>query len=146
MSIKQLLLTLFVSHHAPEELDHCLRVPMPGGRTLPVCARCTGIYPLTFVLLVLQLAGRLDLAWLDPWGVLLLPLPAVIEFLGEQTGRWKGGNAARILTGLPLGLALSRMFVRYFAHPMDPFFWGVVAVYGGSCGLVAAFALRRRLL
>ena len=136
-------LVLACSHHAPEQYDHCLRVRL-GRWTLPVCARCTGIYPAALLLLLAQVAGRFDLAWTDPWLVLALPLPAVVEFLGEQLGTWRGSNAARIVTGLPLGLALSRMFVRYFEHPADPLFWGIVAGYGGVCGLGAAFALQKR--
>lgn len=143
--MRELLVTAFLSHHAPEQHDHCLRVPLPGGRTLPVCARCTGIYPVALVLLALQLAGRLDLRATDPWLVLLLPLPAVAEFLAEQLGAIRGSNALRILTGIPLGVALSRMFARYLLDPFDPLFWGIVAVYGGTCGLVAAFVLRKRL-
>jgi len=143
LSMRDVLLVLTVSHHVPEQYDHCVMVPF-GSRRLPVCGRCLGIYPLALVLLLLQITGRLDLAFTDPWLVLLLPLPAVVEFVGEQLGRWHGSNAARILTGLPLGIALSRMFVRYLLHPSDPLFWGIVAGYGGVCGLTAAFALRRR--
>lgn len=143
-SLASLLLVLFFSHHAPDQYDHCWRFPLPGGRSLPICARCSGVYPLAIVLLVLQLAGVFSLAATDPWLVLLLPLPAVVEFLGEQAGWWRGRNAARILTGIPLGIGMSRMFVRYFAHPSDPLFWGIVAVYGGICGITAAIVLRRR--
>ncbi len=123
-----------------------------------MCARCTGIYPLLLVLLVLQmfsaewdlaLRGRaspmLDLAWTDPWLVLAFPLPAVAEFLLEHTGRLRGTNALRIGTGLPLGIAMSRMFARYLADPFDPLFWGLVAVYGGACGITAALVIRKRL-
>jgi uncharacterized membrane protein len=123
-----------------------------------VCARCTGIYPVMLVLLAMQLfsseweialRGRatpmLDLAWTDPWLVLLLPLPAVAEFLLEQAGRIKGTNALRILTGIPLGIAMSRMFARYLQDPFDPFFWMVVVVYGGACALAAVYALRNRV-
>jgi len=140
-SVPKILLVLFFSHHAPEQYDHCWRLPVLG---LPICARCTGVYPLALVFLALQLAGVFSLRPTDPWLVLLLPLPAVVEFLGEQLGFWRGSNAARILTGLPLGIALSRMFVRYFSHPADPLFWGIVAVYGGICGLTAAWVLRKR--
>lgn len=96
------------------------------------------------VVLTLQLTGHLDLAWTDPWLVLLFPLPTVVEFLLEQIGRIRGSNRLRILAGLPLGVAMGRMFVRYFADPADPLFWAVVAGYGGTCGLTAAFVLRRR--
>ena len=129
----------------PEQYDHCLFLPLPGGRRLPLCARCLSIYPIAFVLLVAQIAGAFSLAPTDPWLMVLLPLPAVIEFLLEQLGRIPGNNALRMLTGLPLGVALSRMFYRYLHDPVDPFFWGLVAGYGGLCGLVAAFALRSRL-
>ena len=139
--MRDLLLLVFCSHHIPEEYDHCVRFG-----PLPVCARCLGIYPIAFALLLLQLGGHLDLSALDPWGVLVLPLPAVVEFLLEQWKLYAGSNLARIATGLPLGVALSRLFVRYLHHPTDPFFWGVVAVYGGLCGLSAAFALRKRLV
>ena len=102
------------------------------------------MYPVAIVLFALQIAGAFTLRPTDPWLILALPLPAVVEFLGEQLGAWPGTNAARILTGLPLGIALSRMFVRYVMHPTDPLFWGIVAVYGGVCGLTAAFVLRKR--
>jgi uncharacterized membrane protein len=142
--VRELLVILLFSHHAPEQHDHCLFLPLPGGRRLPLCARCLGIYPMMLVVLALQLTGRLDLAWTDPWLMILLPLPTVIEFLGEQTGRVQGSNRLRILTGLPLGVALGRMFLRYFQDPFDPVFWALVAAYGGTCGLTAAFVLRRR--
>lgn len=135
---------LFLSHHAPDQWDHCWRLPIAPGRSLPICARCTGVYPIAFVLLVAQIAQILSLAPTDPWLVLALPLPAVVEFLGEQLGAWRGTNFARIATGLPLGVALSRLFVRYFAHPADPLFWGIVAVYGGVCGVAAVGSLRKR--
>ena len=146
MSIRQLILLAFFSHHIAEEEDHCVRLPLPGGRSLPICARCLGIYPVALGLFFAQLLypRSFDLAWTDPWLILLFPLPAV-EFLGEQLKLIRGSNPARILTGIPLGIAMSRMFVRYVQNLADPLFWGVVAVYGGVCGLVAAFVLRKRL-
>jgi uncharacterized membrane protein len=139
--VRELLRIVVFSHHAPEEEHKCVRVPgLP-----PLCSRCLGIYPVMLVVLVLQLAGQFDLAWTDPWLALLLPLPTVVEFLGEQLGRWKGSNTLRLLLGLPLGIAMARLFVRYLRDPFDPFFWAVIAVYGGTCGLIAAFVLRRRL-
>ena len=142
--MRELLLTLFVAHHAPEQYDHCLLVPIAPGRRLPVCARCLGVYPIAFTVLAAQLAGGLDLSWTDPWGMLLLPLPGAVEFVLEQLGRVRGSNLLRIATGLPLGAGLGRMFARYLADPVDPLFWAIVAVYGGACGLIAAFVLRRR--
>ena len=147
MSIRQLILLAFFSHHIAEEEDHCVRLPFPGGRSLPLCARCLGIYPLAIGLFAAQIAfaGALDLAWTDPWLILVFPLPAVAEFLGEQLKLIRGSNPARILTGIPLGIAMSRMFVRYVENLTDPLFWGVVAVYGGLCAVVAVLALRKRL-
>ena len=144
MHPRELLVTLLFSHHAPEQHDHCLLVPIAPGRRLPLCARCVAVYPIAFAVLAAHLAGGLDLSWTDPWGMLLLPLPGAIEFVLEQLGRIRGSNALRIATGLPLGIGLGRMFVRYLADPFDPLFWAIVAAYGGSCGLLAAFVLRRR--
>jgi len=137
--VRELLVILFFSHHAPEQHDHCVFV----GR-LPLCARCLSIYPLMIVVLVAQLAGRIDLAWTDPWLVILFPLPTVIEFLLEHTGRIRATNTLRIALGLPLGVAMGRLFARYLLDPVDPLFWGIVATYGGTCGLTVAFLLRSR--
>lgn len=147
MSIQQLAILAFFSHHIEEEQDHCVRVPLPAGRSLPVCARCLGIYPLAIGLFVAQVIRppAFDLAWTDPWLVLLFPLPAVAEFLAEQLKLIRGSNFLRIATGIPLGIAMSRLFVRYVQNLADPLFWGIVLGYGGVCGLAAAWALRKRL-
>lgn len=147
MSIQQLVILAFFSHHVEEDLDHCVRLPLPAGRSLPVCARCLGIYPLAIALFIAQVLRPplVELAWTDPWLILVFPLPAVAEFLAEQRKLIRGSNLLRIGTGIPLGIAMSRMFVRYVENPLDPLFWGVVVAYGGVCGLVAALALRKRL-
>ena len=75
---------MWMAHHYPEDYDRCVRI----GRS-HLCRRCLALYPAAFVALGLALAG---LRWphpLDPWLLVLLPLPGVIEFVAEHRG-WIG--------------------------------------------------------
>lgn len=119
---------LWLSHHQPEHYDRCITV---GRRA--ICRRCAVLYPLAFVVAALSLAG---IGWpdaLDPWLLALLPLPAVVEFCLEQSGRLAYDVGRQILVTVPLAVALGRGFARYIEDPTDLLFWAMVLVYGGLC-------------
>jgi hypothetical protein len=97
------------------------------------------LYPLAFAVAGLSLAG---LGWsrtLDPWLLVLLPLPAVVEFCLEQSGRIAYSRSRQIVVTIPLALALGRGFARYVEDPADLLFWAMVLVYGGVCGAFLAW-------
>lgn len=120
---------LWLSHHWPEDYDRCLVV---GGRH--VCRRCAVLYPLALVTMVASLL-LLPPTWgPDPWLLVLLPLPAVIELVGEQAGVLRHRPRRQVAVTVPLGVALGRGFARYLEHPADPLFWGVVAAYSAVAG------------
>lgn len=119
---------LWLSHHRPEHLDRC--VVVAGW---PVCRRCLVLYPLAFAVAGLSLAG---LGWpegLDPWLLVLLPLPAVVELCLEQARRIGYRPARQVALTVPAALALGRGFARYLEDPTDLLFWAVVVGYGGVC-------------
>jgi hypothetical protein len=121
---------LWLSHHAPDQYDRCLRV---GGSQL--CRRCAVLYPVALLTTAVSLA-----AWpseIDPWLLVLGPLPAVIEWWLEHLGRITYVPARQVALTVPLGVALGRGFARYFEDPLDPLFWAIVIVYGGSCAAIA---------
>jgi hypothetical protein len=130
---------MWIAHHYPEDYDRCLRL----GRT-HICRRCAVLYPLAFATL---LAARAGLRWphpLDPWLVVALPLPAVIEFVGEHLGAWRYQPVRQVVVTVPLALALGVGFDRYLDHPGDLWFWGVVVGYGGVCLAAALLGHRVR--
>jgi hypothetical protein len=131
---------LWLSHHQPDELDRCVVV---GGRH--ACRRCLLLWPLTFVAFALALAGVRWPRSADDLLLVVLPLPAVLEFVTEHVGRLPYRPRLQAAVTVPLAAALGVGFDRYVHHPGDTLWWAVVAVYGGVCA-ASAFSARRRVL
>jgi uncharacterized membrane protein len=123
---------MWMAHHYPEDYDRCFRV---AGRHL--CRRCFILYPVAFVTLALAQAGLRWPRHLDPWLLVLLPLPGVIEFVAEHRHWIAYRPALQELLAVPMGIGLGVGFFRYLHHPGDLLFWGIVAVYAGVCAISA---------
>lgn len=91
------------------------------------------LYPVTFLVLGISLAGGTATGPFDPWILALLPLPAVIEWFAEHLGRIAYAPTRQIATSIPLGVALGRGLARYLEDPGDLAFWAMVLIYGGAC-------------
>jgi hypothetical protein len=119
---------LWLSHHDPPGYDRCVLI---GGRR--VCRRCLVLYPVTFaVLLVARAAGGWS-GLSEALALVLLPLPAVVEFVLEHL-RLTGYQPARqVAVTVPLAVGLAAGFDRYLDRHTDPLFWATVVVYGGVC-------------
>lgn len=132
---------MWLSHHWSDEYDRCVVV---GGRR--VCRRCAVLYPLSLVsALVLGLVASWPERW-DPWFLWLLPLPAVIEFVGEQVGVIRHSPRRLVVLTVPLAVACGRLYVRYLDDLGDALVWSVVSTYGCVCvgaWFVKAFRPRR---
>lgn len=99
-------LGVLLSHHRDDQLHLCYRVNV-FGRELFLCARCSGIYPAMFlVLLAERLSG--PWTWWVQWTLLFLaPLPALVEWgITVATARPERSNLTRTLTGMGLGAAI----------------------------------------
>jgi len=129
---------MWLAHHYPEDYDRCVLV----GRT-HVCRRCLVLYPIAFGVLALALAGVRWPASLDAWLLPLLPLPAVVEFVGEHLGWFPARPLVQVAVTIPLGVALGAGFYRYLHHPADPLWWAVVIGYGGLCFASVLLGARR---
>jgi len=130
---------VWLSHHQPGELDRCVVV---AGR--PVCRRCLVLWPLTFVAFVLAAANAVWPASADDLLLVVLPLPAAVEWVLEHAGRWGYRAARQVALSVPLAAALGVGLDRYVHRPGDTLFWSVVVVYGGVCAGAALLAARRR--
>jgi hypothetical protein len=125
------LAPVWLSHHRIGEEERCVLV-----RSRHVCRRCLWLWPTTFAVLAVSAAVGLWPASWDAVALAVLPLPAVVEFLGEVRGRVAYDPRRQAATALLLALALGRGFDRYLLDPGDTLFWNMVVVYGGICGVV----------
>lgn len=104
----------WLSHHPPEESDRCYRLG-----PVHVCARCLGVYPTLFLVLIALFAARAPLEHpLDlPLG-LALTAPATLDWAFGRFRPHALSNLWRTFTGVLLGLALGRSL---FIHLQRPF-------------------------
>lgn len=123
---------LLISHHHPDRYDRCVRV----GRT-HVCRRCLILYPAALMALAMSASALGPNHPGDPLILLLLPLPAVVEWWLEHLDRIRYSPSRQMAVTVLAGIALGRGFVRYLDDPADSWFWLMVAAYGGSCAAVA---------
>jgi len=129
---------IWLTHHQPGQLDRCARI---GG--LPVCRRCLLLWPLTFAAFALALAGVRWPRSADDLMLVVLPLPAVAEFVLEHAGRWTYRRRRQALVSVPLAAALGVGLDRYVHRPGDSLWWSVVVVYGAVCVGAALLANKR---
>lgn len=128
---------MWLAHHWPDQYDRCVVV---GRRR--VCRRCLVLYPVAFVVAALAALGA---SVPEPWSQLLLvllPLPALVDFVGEHRGWWRHSRTRLVALTVPLGVGAGIGFGRYLADHADPWFWGTVAVYGAVSAGVALIAPR----
>ncbi len=135
----QMILGWWICHQDPA------RSLSLGGATLPLCARCTGIYLfLGLCLWTGLLAGR-------PSGMRSLAIPAAAaaagcaallgQWLGAQMGLWTSTPLSRILTGLACGSGIGWLVHTAFGLRLlrcQPRPWLAAAAFGvGSGGFLA---------
>ncbi|MCE9672746.1 DUF2085 domain-containing protein [Myxococcus stipitatus] len=120
----------WLSHHHPDEYN---RTYLFGG--LRVCARCLGTYPVMLAALVALFVARAPLRWRwDVPAVLLLTLPALVDWAVGRFRPASGSNAVRSVTGVLLGLALGRSLHVHLQRPLPE-------VLLAQAGLVTAVAV-----
>ncbi|MFX0069137.1 MAG: DUF2085 domain-containing protein [Candidatus Hodarchaeota archaeon] len=97
---------VFFAHHAPDKFHRCLRIQI-RGRKLYLCARCTGmlsgIYVAVFLLPLLQSLVLPTIAWIV---LIAFPLPAIVDWLSQYSGKRESNNRIRVVSGLLLGSSI----------------------------------------
>ncbi|MEI6808772.1 MAG: DUF2085 domain-containing protein [bacterium] len=99
---------MWLSHHPPCDYDHTLLLG-----SVRVCARCSGI----MIGILLALAS---LDWWRTWPtcaifatVILLPIPAVADFLRHEGFGRPSNNARRCSTGLLIGVVCGMLLAAW---------------------------------
>jgi len=126
---------IWLSHHWSDEYDRCIVV-----RGKRVCRRCAVLYPLSLVAAIVHGLGASWPERLDPWFLWLLPLPAVLEFVGEQLRLFRHSPPRLVALTAVLAVGCGRLYVRYLDEPGDELVWSVAGTYG--CVGVAAWFVR----
>lgn len=129
---------MWLAHHWPEDYERCVVL---AGRH--VCRRCLVLYPLALAVMLLALGGVRPPGWGEVAVLVLLPVPAVVEFVAEHLGGLRYSPRRQVAVTVPLAVALGTGFARYLERPGDLLFWAVVAGYGGLCLGVALWSGRR---
>ena len=100
------------------------------------------MYPIASVVAVVAVTGW---ALPSPWSQLalvVLPLPALTEFVGEHRRWWLYAPTRHAWLSALQGLGLGVGFGRYLLRPADPWFWGVGVLYS-AIALAAALTAPR---
>ena len=101
-----------------------------------VCRRCLVLYPLAIAVAVIAVLADVP-STVTAAALVLLPLPAVVEWWAEHLGRTPHRPTRLVAVTVLLAAGLGAGFARYFDDATDALFWGVVVVYGGACLAVA---------
>jgi hypothetical protein len=128
---------LWLAHHHDGELDRCARV----GSTL-VCRRCLAAHPVSWLVMVLSLAG---VGWPTRWdaGVMwVLPSLAVAEYAAEQLRLVRYSPRRQAALSFLCGIAFGRGLARVLRDPGDALFWAVTLTM--SATMVSALIIGRR--
>ena len=129
---------LLVSHHPVHQLNRCYRVNVKG-RSIFICARCLGLYPVLVSSLVVSLSG--GPGWgVSPWVMALLCLPALVDWGMARIGLAEGVNSLRTATGALAGLGFGLSLPGYFRNPSDPRFWWALGSLAATVLLTEATA------
>lgn len=97
------LLFLLLSHHPAEKLHRTICLGF-RGKTVYLCARCAGRYlGIVNVLAAYFLGFRFPL-WLYLPLILVLPMPAAVDWLTQSCKLRESRNSIRVGTGLLLGI------------------------------------------
>jgi uncharacterized membrane protein len=128
---------LWLAHHHGGELHRCARV----GNTL-VCRRCLAAHPVSWLVMILSLAG---IGWpvgLDPVILWALPAIAVLEYSAENLGLLRYSARRQAVVSFLCGIAFGRGLARQLRNPGDSLFWTVTLTASGV--MVGSLIINRR--
>ncbi len=118
--------SLWLAHHWPHRYERCADI---AGRH--VCRRCLWFYSISLVVFAAAFAGISP--WPESWDnvmVWVLSVPATVEFIGGEMGKWKYNAKRQIAVTSILALAVGRGFYRNVQDQFTWIFWGPAIVFG----------------
>lgn len=130
---------LLLAHHPPEHYERCAVIA--GAH---VCRRCLVLYPVAILAAIVSLVAAAEPARVDPVLLWLVPIPATLEFVGEQLGWWRYSRWRQVAVMVPMAAAFGRGLGRYLHDHSDRLFWTVLLVNCVIWGAAALLGYRKR--
>lgn len=107
---KRLLIFFLLSHHRPEKLHRTIRVGV-HGKSLYLCARCTGVGAGAVSIFAAFFTGFVPTFWLYLLLLAVLPVPATFDWVTQSCELRESRNVIRIVTGYFLGVGWGLFFL-----------------------------------
>jgi len=138
------LLFFLLSHHKPEKLHRTIHLSL-RGRTVYLCARCTGIYTGILSVLVAWFLGFNLSASLYLPLFSILPAPSIVDWITQSCKLRESRNTIRISTGFLLGIS-EGLFLLMLVKGMFYLFLHALAILGAYIFSVYVIAWKTRFL
>ena len=139
-----LLLFLLLSHHKPEKLHRTIHVGF-GGRSIYLCARCTGTYSGILSVFVAWFLGYGFPAWLYLPLFSVLPIPCIADWFTQSCKLRESKNPIRVCTGYFLGIS-EGLFLLTLVNGMFNSFFIALAISGAYFLSIYVIAWKTRCL
>jgi len=123
-----MLLLLLLSHHRPEKLNRTIHIRLEG-KSIHICARCTGTYSAILMLLILWFLGFDFSVWLYLPLFSILPIPSTLDWITQSCKIRESRNAIRISTGFLLGVSQG-LFLLMIVKGLFTLFLQALAIIG----------------
>jgi len=100
----RMVLFLLLSHHMPEKLHRTVHLNIKG-KNIYLCARCTGDYSGTLIILLAWFLGFEFPIWLYLPLIAILPLSPVVDWVTQSCKIRESKNLIRVSSGFLLGIS-----------------------------------------
>jgi uncharacterized membrane protein len=123
--IKRPSFILLLAHHNEKECHHkCFQFRYFPGKSIYLCSRCSGLYPVLILTLILDFLFFPKMSSLMRsgifWGLNILPwLHWAKEHFSQKPF---GSKWVRYLTGIPAGIGTGILFADHFVNPWNYYF------------------------
>jgi len=116
-----------LSHHTKENLHRTLHLKI-HGKDVYLCARCSGIV-IGLIISILFRQILTEIISQNPMIILLLPAPAMTNWVLQTMKLHESWNPTRIATGLLLGICWANMLYLFLADWSNKAFWLTTLLY-----------------
>lgn len=123
------LMFFLLSHHSPKKLNRTIHIRIQG-KDLYLCARCTGVGSGIISILLAFFLGLSFPPWLYLLLLMVLPAPAMFDWVTQSCKVRESRNAIRIGTGFLLGIGWGLFFLLLARGMLHLFLFALVILVG----------------